>query len=371
MIYATVLGLALSTNPVSAEMMQVGGLLAGDTLNVRDGAGTSFADIGDLHEGDIINVLGLDFEGKWAQITYRGQTAYVSVKYLHGVMGVDGSSTTTGAHWVTGIKAGDPDGGLVVRAGSGVNFAAVGVLSDGAEAHVIQNSDDGKWAMIAFGPGIGWVNSAYLSATDPHAAASTQLSPSSDPQSASLIGPDGLALPAVYTVTGVASDDVLWVRSEPTQFSGRVGNLAPNAPVVVLGMATDGWVQVSIGQDAGYVNADFLTRGGGVTTSSGLQMNILCSGTEPFWTLDIDQDRTVTYTMAGTAAQFSALNQATPSSLTGSYPYTIAAQPVTGVIGREICSDGMSEVQYPWSIVLNAPNEAGVLSTMQGCCTLR
>jgi len=374
-LYTTILGLTLSTVPALAEMMQVGGLRAGDTLNVRTGAGANFTDVGDLQDGEIINVLGIDTGGKWAQIIYRGRMAYVSVRYLHTVTRTDGGSTSTGRHWVTGIKAGDPDGGLVVRSGSGRNFASVGVLADGAEAHVIQRSADGKWAMIAFGSGIGWVSSAYLRSTNPHGAASPQPLPPTAPQTGAQtgtqIGPEGLPLPAVYTVSGVAANDVLWVRAEPTTFSARVDNLAPNVPVVVLGMATDGWVLVSVGQNTGYVNARFLTRGGGVTTSSGLQMNILCRGTEPFWSLDIDQDRTVTYTMAGTAAQYSALNQATPSPLTGSYPYTIAANPVSGVVGQEICSDGMSDIQYPWSILLNAPNEAGVMATQHGCCTLR
>jgi len=150
-------------------MMQVDGLRAGDTLNVRAGAGASFPDIGDLQSGEIINVLGLDDSGKWAAIIYRGQSGYVSLQYLRDITRPDGSSTSTGTYWVSGIEPNDPDGGLVVRAGSGRNFDAIGVLTDGTKVHVIQRSGDGSWAMIAFGSDVGWVSAAYLTgaATQP------------------------------------------------------------------------------------------------------------------------------------------------------------------------------------------------------------
>ncbi|WP_417267608.1 SH3 domain-containing protein [Celeribacter baekdonensis] len=345
-------------------MMKVDGLRNGDTLNVREGAGAQFADIGDLQFGEIVDVKAVDSSGKWGQIVYRGQVAYVSMKYLNSVLRADGGSTSTGTFWVTGIKVGDPDGGLVVRAQAGVDFDAIGVLVDGAEVHVIQRSDDGKWAMIAFGAGIGWVSSAYLSGTNSHGS---QPLPATDAGH----GPDGTVLPSIYSVTGVAADDVLWVRAEPNAKSTPIDGLAPNAPVAVLSMETSQWAKVSVGSQTGYVNVKFLTQGGGVSTSSGLPLNLLCRGTEPFWTLDIDADRTVTYTLMDAAAQSSTLSQATPSPLTGSYPYTIAAQPFSGVIQQEMCSDGMSDIAYPWSIVLNAPNAVGVPMTAYGCCTLR
>jgi len=178
-------------------------------------------------------------------------------------------------------------------------------------------------------------------------------------------------LPGVYTVTNVTAGDVLWVRSEPTAFSAPVTNLAPDAVVSVLGMGAPDWAEIYIDNSIGYVDAHYLTRGGGVTTSSGLQMNLMCLGAEPFWSLDVDQDRTVTYTLAGSAPLNAALNQATASTLTGGYPYIFGAQPMSGVINQELCSDGMSEITYPWSITLNAPNEAGNMMTANGCCRLR
>ena len=50
------------------------------TLNVRSGAGTSFAKIGQLKRDDVLQVL--EVKDGWAKIGYNGDTAYVSANYL-------------------------------------------------------------------------------------------------------------------------------------------------------------------------------------------------------------------------------------------------------------------------------------------------
>lgn len=358
---------SMSTSLACADIMKVGGLRDGDTLNVRAGAGAHFTDIGDLKSGTIVDVKGVDSTGNWGQILYRGQVAYVAMRYLEDVMPPANSSIGTGKFLVSGIKPGDPDGGLVIRAGAGSDFMVIGVLANGETIHVIERTPDGKWAMIALATQVGWVSTAYLSAIPSNDPAQPQPMPAENP----MLGPDGLPVPAVYSVTNVAADDALWVRAEPNANSTPVNALAPNAPVSVIGIATPAWAKVTVGQTVGYVNARYLTRGGGVTTSSGLQMNLICRGTEPFWTLEIAPDRSVIYTVMGGDEQRTLLHQASPSARTGGYPYTIAAQPVSGIIDQRMCSDGMSEIEYPWSILLNAPNATGNTMTAHGCCTLR
>ncbi|WP_417242910.1 SH3 domain-containing protein [Celeribacter sp.] len=65
-----------------AEMMQVTGVPDGDHLNVRKGPSASSADIGDLHEGDVVDVRGENVAGTWSHIRYRGETAWVASRYL-------------------------------------------------------------------------------------------------------------------------------------------------------------------------------------------------------------------------------------------------------------------------------------------------
>ncbi len=112
-------------------LMQVDGIRRGDTLNVRTGPGASYKDIGDLQAGEIVTVLGYDASGRWAKVRYRGQIAYASARYLTTPLRTDGRSADTGAHRVIGIKAGDPDGGLVMRDGAGTSFAQFRLVAAG------------------------------------------------------------------------------------------------------------------------------------------------------------------------------------------------------------------------------------------------
>lgn len=350
--------------------MEVVGVRDGDTLNVRTGPGTKFEDIGDYQPSEMVPILGYDSSGKWAKVRYRGQVGYVAVKFLRDPFRADGSSISTGAHVVTGIKVGDPDGGLVVRDGAGKSFANIGVLRNNTAVHVIQRSPNGKWAMINHGAGIGWVSTAYLNSANQQGGANPQPMPSPTPQTA----PDGGSLPGVFTVTGVSANDVLNIRDAPRVSGSRIGGFAPGQRVSVLGMASSTWAKVSFGQSVGFVNIGFLARntGGGATTVNGFQMGIICQGTEPFWTLDIAEDRTVTFnSLINGQAPLASLQQTTPSSLTGSYPFTFSAPPYSGVVKAEYCTDGMSDIQYPWSIILNKPSQNGGTETVYGCCRLR
>jgi uncharacterized protein YgiM (DUF1202 family) len=367
-----VLAATFSSSAGHAEtvLMQVNGVLAGDTLNVRSGPGARFADIGDIQPNAVIAVLGYDASGNWAKTRYQGQISYVSAKYLQAPMRADASSAATGPHVVTGIRADDTDGGLIARAGPGSDHANIGVLLNQTQVHVIQRSPDSKWAMIALGSGIAWVSTAYL---DPLQAASPEPMPVPTP----LVAPDGGRLPALFTVTGVAADDTLNFRNAPSTSGNIIGRFAPNAGVQVLNMASGNWAYVTDGETAGYVNILYLTRSSGsvggsarpVTTLNGFVLGILCRGTEPYWTLDIADDRTVTYTsLIGGAAATTTLVQTTPSAMTGSYPFTFSAPPFSGLIRTQQCSDGMSDLSYTMSISLTVSAPSGGPQTLYGCC---
>jgi len=367
--YLTLIPLTFAATPALADLMQVFNIPNGDTLNVRAGPGGNHADIGDLQQHDIINVVGIDPNGQWAEIRYRGREGWVSTRYLRQPMRGDGSSILTGPHVVTGIKAGDPDGGLVVRNGDGTSFARLGVLRNNTEVHVIQRSRDKTWAMISYGSGVGWVSAAYLNTLDRVSQPTPQPMPSSNPQTA----PDGGSLPGTFTVSGVAANDVLWVRDRAQASGAKITSLAPGSTVRVLGMATATWAQVSVNGMTGFVNARFLTRrwgSSGTVPQNGFRLDITCQGTEPFWTLGIAADRTVTYTsLINGQAPLTALNQTAPSA-GGGYPYTFGAPPYSGVISQGACSDGMSSNAYSMSITLNKPSQGGGIETVYGCCNV-
>ena len=86
--------------------------------------------------------------------------------------------------------------------------------------------------------------------------------------------PDGLPLPAVFSVTNVQAGDLLNVRAQASPSAPILSGYQPNAPVVVLAYLANGWAQISVGETLGYVNGNFLTRGGGVQTQSGMQLGL-------------------------------------------------------------------------------------------------
>jgi uncharacterized protein YraI len=356
--------------------MEVVNIAEGDSLNVRSGPNPNAPDIGDLQAGTYVDVQGYNFEGSWAQIRYRGKIAWVSAKFLASGAREDGSLTSTGPHQVTGIKAGDPDGGLVARKSPDAKSERLGVLPNGTHIHVVQISADGKWAHIPFGTQMAWVSRRYLnsvaaggSSVEPpqHPTSGPQPMPGGDPH----IAPDGLPLPAVFSVDSVPVNDTLNIRDAP-QASGQVLAQAQNGtPVAVFGMATANWAKVQLGDVVGFAHADYLSRGGGTTNMFGFQLATECIGTEPFWHMTFDTDNMVRMTMVGETAAPAPLNTTNFSPTATGYPYAFDAAPHAGQVDFEICSDGMSDSVYPMSIQMSTPAGDGTMMQVNGCCRLQ
>lgn len=87
-------------------------------LNVRSGAGTSYAKVGTLYKGDTVIVLSTS--GSWSRVLYRGtKTGYVSSQYLSGYY-------TPVSLWLHNLKQMDERWGNLELAGSGKTFAQIG-----------------------------------------------------------------------------------------------------------------------------------------------------------------------------------------------------------------------------------------------------
>lgn len=344
-----------------AELMQVAGVPVGDSLNVRSASNANSADIGDLHEGDIIDVKGLSFDGKWSQVSFNGQNAWVASRYLIPVHGEELRSAI-GPNVVSGISENDADGGLVIRSGPAFSEAPLGVLPNGTQVHIIQLSRDQKWGMIALANSVGWVSTRYLVAVQSPGA----------PQQGSITAPDGGPLPAAFIVAGVNAGDQLWVRQMPNATAPRIGGLLEAAVVMASSRAHGNWVQVTVNGQVGYVNARYLVRysEGASQTTNGFPLGLTCRGTEPFWTLTIAQDRTTQFTsLIGGPDPIASLSQATPS-IGGGYPFDFVAGPYSGALDSQSCSDGMSDLSYSMRITLMRQDPNGENAQLYGCCNV-
>ncbi len=182
------------------------------------------------------------------------------------------------------------------------------------------------------------------------------------------------ALPAYYDVTNVAPDDVLNIREAPGTAASIIGKLShedTNIEVVSFDKARE-WGQVNIGEMSGWVSLKFLTRQPGQVEDE-LPTPLVCTGTEPFWSLEIAGGETAQLSRPGeTAVDVKMLEPVTASNRTDRY--AIFGQGgdrvYTFIFHRDACSDGMSDRAYGMSVDLFLTEDKGV-SYVTGCCNLQ
>lgn len=187
-----------------------------------------------------------------------------------------------------------------------------------------------------------------------------------------------------YRVVDVAGDDQLNVREQPGVGAPVVATLAPDASrIVVSGLrmrvGAGVWWEIHHGatpRSTGWVNARFLAPvDPGVEPDTGFALR--CSGTEPFWSLEVD----------GAQAQFStpqpdeklpvwrASSWMNAANMRPGMTFVVRlygdgqSDPGVAAISRprepDACTDFMSDFEYPYDATVLTP-EGRVLA---GCCT--
>ena len=117
-----------------------------DSLNVREGAGTSYKILGTYNHGDEVKVVSID--GNWAKIQYKDGYAYISNKYLSNEKPVKVT--------IKYVKADT----LNIREGAGTEYEILGTYKKGQEVKVV--SIDGDWAKIQYENGYAYISNKYL-----------------------------------------------------------------------------------------------------------------------------------------------------------------------------------------------------------------
>jgi len=184
-----------------------------------------------------------------------------------------------------------------------------------------------------------------------------------------------LAEPSYWRVTGVAADDTLNVRAEPLASSTDIGDLSATATgIEVIGTDSSGNWGLIVWEDGnGWISTRFLTPdpqpGIGPTE---LPQGLLCSGTEPFWSVRLSGGGAVYSSMDGDVTALTLTGAMTPEAhgpfpAVLSYGGTDAA--AMSVIEPMECSDGMSDVAYPWRMLFLLSTTPGQ-RLLDGCCHL-
>jgi uncharacterized membrane protein len=183
------------------------------------------------------------------------------------------------------------------------------------------------------------------------------------------------ALPGLFRVTGVATDDVLNVRAGPGAAHPVVATLAPDAaPVEVVARHPEtGWLLVNAEDRAGYASPLYLERIDAPAPRD-LPLPLSCSGTEPFWGLEFEEggratfsdpelyeDRPLTLDWSGAAS--SRLGRELGAVLSG------GGLRLQAVLQRQECSDGMSDRAYGFKADVLV-QDGGRTFMLTGCCAL-
>lgn len=166
----------------------------------------------------------------------------------------------------------------------------------------------------------------------------------------------------VHRVVAVPLDDVLNVRLSASANAPLVGAIPPTAAgIEILGRPNADWAEIRYRRLRGFVAARFLEPVA-MTLPEGLPEPLLCTGTEPFWSVRLAGGRAV-YDSPDTGPQ--ELGAAVPRTSSNSLLVrSFVAGGLTGVVTEDrFCSDGMSDTRYSHAITLVGPER-----TLSGCC---
>ena len=183
------------------------------------------------------------------------------------------------------------------------------------------------------------------------------------------------AEPSYWRVTGVASDDTLNVRQGPSASSADIGDVPHDARGIEVG-ATDAsgdWGRINWQEGDGWLAMRFLAPDPQpLIAGTELPQGLLCAGTEPFWSVRFSARSAVFEDMASTGDMLTLARSFTPVAR-GPFPVMMSHRtPESGslaVIEPRDCSDGMSDLTYPWRILYLFSNADGD-RLLDGCCRL-
>ena len=176
------------------------------------------------------------------------------------------------------------------------------------------------------------------------------------------------AFPRLFSVVGVAADDVLNIRAEPSSDAEIVGALAPDQTAIEGIGQQGGWIRVNTDEGSGFASARFLEPSPDRDLT---QMPFRCFGTEPFWAFDRANDF---LTLSRPDGQEISVDEAYMLPATGRFGrYAVSGSSIlhglTLFVSRAECSDGMSDRLYGLSadLLMEDGFDAKLYS---GCCSI-
>jgi uncharacterized membrane protein len=171
----------------------------------------------------------------------------------------------------------------------------------------------------------------------------------------------------LYRVVDLANGEVLPLLQQPDADGAVVAELRWDARDVVLSGAStqaDGriWYQVVRDGEYAWIDAAHVEPQDGDRTEN---YPLQCLGTEPFWSVRINGDA-VFETPDVAPTTWTASEWLPARGLIGRYMIRLSSGYGTGYLAmlRQTCSDGMSDIEYPFEAIMITPAQA----VRAGCC---
>lgn len=201
------------------------GVVTSSVLNIRSGAGTQHAALGQFRKGDKVSIITVSAQKDWHRILHNGSAAFVHASYVR-IDGASGATPPSG-----GSTGGSPAAAyatvnankLNLRQGANTSSRIINTLSRGAVVQMLEQG--GQWHKVRYGGIEGFMSAQYLRASS--------------------------------AVFGTVNASALNVRSRASKSSAVLGKLSRNDVVEVTERGRT-WHKIKFKTSTAYVYAQYI-----------------------------------------------------------------------------------------------------------------
>ncbi len=273
---ATVLGTLLAVGCSMSIFAYSKGTVTADQINIRQSADTESAKLGQLFEGDEINILS--GEGNWFKIDYNNQEGYVfsdyiSVSRAEGTVGADNVNVRNLASTSSDVVGTVNSGDVVTVVGSNDEWYEI-IRTNGDKAFVSKNYVEGsildKVGAVKPNTNTGDNKNASSSQVDneePVGLAASSIDDENDGLSVSPID-DENGFTEVSNKYAAVTASGLRVRSGAGTNFDILTTLEYGSYVDVLAISNE-WIKISDGNVTGFISAEYASVRDGEKPSRG------------------------------------------------------------------------------------------------------
>lgn len=174
-------------------------------------------------------------------------------------------------------------------------------------------------------------------------------------------------------VTRVADDDVLNMRAEPTAKAAVVYSIPYDATNLLRLDIRKGWVKVHYSGHNGWIYDKYVKESAPVSALNVFGGELFCVGTEPHWNLETQKQIVRLSELDDDTSLLISSNFRNSVNRTDTWLVSLSTPERErllnqAIIQKQVCSDGMSEEDYPYTIQLLTTYHTKLMS---GCCKLK